>query len=83
MKNHLIKYYNDITDLKLQYDHTRNKIQPNIGIIFTKILIRLTETSLRTERLESFRVKNNKIFNLIERKPVPKYPEYKVPIINI
>ena len=52
MKNHLIKYYNDITDLKLQYDDTRNKIQPNIGIIFTKILIRLTETSLRTERLE-------------------------------
>ena len=28
MKNHLIKYYNGITDLKLQYDDTRNKYNP-------------------------------------------------------
>ena len=34
-------------------------------------------------RLKSFKVKNDKIFNLIKRKPVPKYPEYKVPIINL
>ena len=78
MKNHLTKH---IRDLKLQYDDTRNKIQSNTGIIFTKILIRFK--FLMTERLVSFKVKNNKIFNLIKRKPVPKYPEYKVPIINL
>ena len=38
MKNNLTKHYNDIRDLKLQYD-TKNKIQSNIGIVFTKILI--------------------------------------------
>ena len=76
-KNHLTKHYNDISDLKLQYDDTRNKIQSNIGIIFTKMLIRFIESSLKTERLKSFKVKNNKIFNLIKCKPVPKYPEYK------
>ena len=54
-----------ITDLKLQYDVTKNKIQSNIGIVFTKILIRFIKNSLRTERLESFKVKNNKIFNSI------------------
>ena len=83
MINHLTKHHNDIRHLKLQYDDTRNKIQSNIGIIFTKMLIRFIESSLRTERLNSFKVKNNKIFSLIKRKPVPKYPEYKVPIINL
>ena len=34
-------------------------------------------------QLKSFKVKNNKIFNLIKRKLVPKYPEHKVPIINL
>ena len=83
MKNHLTKHYNDIRDLKLQYDDTKNKIQSNIGIIFTKLLTRFIESSLRTERLKSFKVKNNKTFNLIKRKPVPKYLEYKAPIINL
>ena len=83
MKNHLTKHYNDIRDLKLQYDETRNNIQSNIGIIFTKILIRSIESSLRTERLKSFKTKNNKKFKLIKCKLVAKYPEYKVPIINL
>ena len=83
MKNNLTKHYNNIRDLKLQYDDTRNKIQSNIGIIFTKMLIRFIESSLRTERLKSFKVKNNKMFNLTKRKPVPKHPEFKVPIINL
>ena len=82
MKNHLTKHYNNIRDLKLQYD-TRNKIQSNIGTIFTKMLIRFIDSSLRTERLKSFKVKNNKIFHLTKCKPVPKYPEHKVPITNL
>ena len=52
MKNNLTKHYNDIRDLKLQYDDTKNKIQSNIGIVFTKILIRFIESSLRAERSE-------------------------------
>ena len=51
-KNNLTKHYNDIRDLKLQYDDTKNKIQSNIGIVFTKILIRFIESSLRAERSE-------------------------------
>ena len=47
-----------------------------------KILIRFIESYLRAERLESFKGKNNNIFNLIKHKPVPKYPESKVPITN-
>ena len=82
MKNHLTKHYNDNRDHKLQYDDTRNEIQSNIGVIFMKILIRFIESYLRTERLESFKGKNNNIFNLIKHKPVPKYPESKVPITN-
>ena len=82
MKNHLTKHYNDIRDLNLQYDDTRNNIQSNIGIIFTKILIWSIVSSLRTERLKSFKIKNKK-FTLIKCKLVPKYPEYKVPIINL
>ena len=54
MKNNLTKH-NNIRDLKLQYDDTRNKIQSNTGIIFTKMLIRFIESSLRTERLKSFK----------------------------
>ena len=79
MKNNLTKHYNNIRDLKLQYD-TRNKIQSNIGIIFTKMLIRFIESSLRTERLKSFKVKNNKMFNLTKRKPVPKHLSIKYPL---
>ena len=77
MKNHLTKHYNDNRDHKLQYDDTRNEIESNIGVIFMKILIRFIESYLRTERLESFKGKNNNIFNLIKHKPVPKYPESK------
>ena len=80
MKNNLTKHYNNIRDLKLQYDDTRNKIQSNIGIIFTKMLIRFIECSLRTERLKSFKVKNNKMFNLTKRKPVPKHLSIKYPL---
>ena len=47
------------------------------------MLIIFIESSLRTERLKSFKVKNKKIFNLIKCKRVPKDSEYKVPIINI
>ena len=83
MKNHLSKHYNDIRDLKLQYNFIEKEIQSGIGVIFTKVLIRYIESSLRKERLESFKVKNNKIFNLIKRKPLLTYPEYKVPIINL
>ena len=46
------------------------------------MLIRFIESPFRPERLKSFKVKTKKIFNLIKCKPVPKYPEYKVPIIN-
>ena len=45
MKNHRTKHYNEIRDFKLQYDYTRNKIQSNIGMIFTKILIKFIEKS--------------------------------------
>lgn len=41
MKNHLIQHSNDIRDLKVQYDDTKNNMQSNIRIIFTKTLNRL------------------------------------------
>ena len=44
---------------------------------------KVEKSSLRTERLKSFKVQNYEIFNLIKRKPVLKCPEYKVPIINL
>lgn len=36
MKNHLIQHSNDIRDLKVQYDDTKNNIQSNIGIYLQK-----------------------------------------------
>ena len=83
MKSHLNKHYNDIRDLRLQYNYTKNEIQSNIGVIFTKVLIKSIERSLHKERLDSYKIKNNKIANLIKKKPVPSYPEYQVPIINL
>ena len=44
---------------------------------------KVEKSSLRTERLKSFKVQNSEIFKFIKRKPVLKCPEYKVPIINL
>ena len=52
MNNHLTNI-NNIRDLKLEYEDPKNRIQPNIVIIFVKILIRFIGSSLRRERLES------------------------------
>ena len=55
MNNHLTNI-NNIRDLKLEYEDPKNRIQPNIVIIFVKILIRFIGSSLRIERLESCKV---------------------------
>ena len=51
----ILQNINNIRDLKLEYEDTKN--------IYIYIYIY--------------------IYNLIIRKPVPKHPEYKIPIINI
>ena len=52
----ILQNINNIRDLKLEYEDTKNKIQSNIVIIFVKMLIRFIGSSLRRERLESCKV---------------------------
>ena len=68
MKSHLKKHFNDIRDLRLECDTVKDKLEGEIGPIFTYIMLKSTSKSLQKERLESFRTKNKKLFNLTKRR---------------
>ena len=82
MKSHLNKHFNDIRDLRLEYNTVKDKVEGEIGPTFTDIMLKSISKSLQRERLESFRTKNKKFFNLTKRK-TKENVDYKVPIINL
>ena len=82
MKSHLNKHFNDIRDLRLEYNTVKDKVEGEIGPMFTDIMLKSISKSLQRERLESFRTKNKKFFDLTKRK-TKENVDYKVPIINL
>ena len=57
MKSHLHKHFNDIRDLRLEYSTAKDKLEGEIGLIFTDIILNSISKPLQRERLESFRTK--------------------------
>ena len=82
MKSHLNKHFNDIKDVRLEYNTVKDKLEGEIVPIFTDKMLKSLRKSLQRERLESFRTKNKKLFNLTKRRTKDKV-DYKVPIINL
>ena len=82
MKSHLNKHFNDIKDVRLEYNTVKDKLEGEIGPIFTDKMLKSLRKSLQRERLESFRTKNKKLLNLMKRRTKDKV-DYKVPIINL
>ena len=63
MKSHLNKHFNDIRNLTLEYNTIKDKLQGDIGSIFTDIMLKSISKSHK-EELESFRIKKRQSFNL-------------------
>ena len=82
MKSHLKKDFNDIRNLRLEYNTVKDKLKGEIGPIFAYIMLKSISKSLQRERLESFRTKKKKLFNLTKRRTKGNV-DYKVPIINL
>ena len=82
MKSHLNKHFNDIRDLRLEFNAVKDKWEGEIDPIFTDIKLKSISKSLQRERLESFRTKNKTLFNLAKRKTKQKL-DSKVPVINL
>ena len=82
MKSHLNKHFNDIRDLRLEFNAVKDKWEGEIDPIFTDIKLKSISKSLQRERLESFRTKNKTLFNLAKRKTKQKFNS-KVPVINL
>ena len=82
MKSHLNKHFNDIRDLRLEYNTVKDKLEGEIGPIFTDIMLKSISKSLLRERLESFRTKNKKLFKLtkIRTKEKVDYKPFKLSI---
>ena len=75
------KHYNDIRDLKIEYNKLTTDIQVKFGNNFSKIVITSLKKSLQKQRIESFKKKNKKIYNLLKSKK-DATTNYTVPIIN-
>ena len=82
MQSHLKKHFNDIRNLRLEYNTVEDKLKGEIGPIFAYIMLKSISKSLQRERLESFRTKKKKLFNLTKRRTKGNV-DYKVPIINL
>ena len=54
------KHYNDIRDLKIEYNKLTTDIQVKFGNNFSKIVITSLEKSLQKQRIESFKKKIRK-----------------------
>ena len=76
------KNYNDIRDLKIEYNKLTTNIQLKVGSIFSKIKITSLEKSLHKQRTESFEKKNKNINSLLKSKK-DTTTNYTVPIINL
>ena len=59
------KYYNDIRNLKTEYNKLTTNIQLKVGRIFSKIIIKSLEKFLHEQIIESF-TKKNKNLQLIK-----------------
>ena len=82
MKEHMNKYYNDIRNLKTEYNKLTTNIQLKVGRIFSKIIIKSLEKFLHEQIIESFTKKNKKIYNLLKSNKHAT-TNYTVPIINL
>ena len=80
MESHLNKHFNDIRNLTLEYNTVKDKLQGDIGSIFTDIMLKSISKSHK-EELESFRIKKRQFFNLT--KWSTRNVDFKVPIINL
>ena len=80
MESHLNKHFNDIRNLTLEYNTIKDKLQGDIGSIFTDIMLKSISKSHK-EELESFRIKKRQFFNLT--KWSTRNVDFKVPIINL
>ena len=81
MKSHLNKHFNDIRNLTLEYNTIKDKLQGDIGSIFTDIMLKSISKPSHKEELESFRIKKSQFFNLTKRST--KNVDFKVPVINL
>ena len=81
MESHLNKHFNDIRNLTLEYNTVKDKLQGDIGSIFTDIMLKSISKPSHKEELESFRIKKSQFFNLTKRST--KNVDFKVPVINL
>ena len=77
MKSHLNKHFNDIRDLRLEYNTVKDKLEGEIGPMTTDIMLKSISKSLQIQK-----TKNKKLFNLTKIRTKEKV-DYKVPIINL
>ena len=78
----MYKHYNDIRDLKIEYNKLTANIQLKVASTFSKITLKSLEKSLHKQRIESFTKKNKKIYNLLKSNK-DTTTNYTVPIINL
>ena len=65
----MYKHYNDVRDLKIEYNKLTTNIQLKVASIFSKIMIKSLEKSLHKQRIESLQRKIRKFttyYNLIK-----------------
>ena len=67
MKSFLNKHFHDIRDLRLEHNAVKDKLEEEIGPIFTGKILKSIIRPLQRERLESFRTNNRKLFNLMKK----------------
>ena len=77
MKSHLNKHFNDIRDLRLEYNTVKDKLEGEIGPMTTDIMLKSISKSLQIQK-----TKNKKLFNLTKIRTKEKV-DYKVPIVNL
>ena len=64
MKEHMNKYYNDIRNLKIEYNKLTTNIQLKVGSIFSKIIIKSLVKFLHEQIIESFTLENLQLIKI-------------------
>ena len=71
MKSNLTKHVQDLYNLSMQYNDLKSLLYSNSGIVLGNTLLNIAQRSLSKRRYLSFKIKNQKIVNLIKRERKP------------
>ena len=83
LEAHLRQHQKDMVNLLNKVKEEEGKIKIRHTPNYIKYVNRRITASLREERIQGFKTKNNKLKKLASRKPKRKKDEYNVPIINL